>query len=100
MATELEELEALDAAGALDEAEQGRYRERLTAASPEQCAAIAQLYDLAAHVAISQPLTPLPDGSRDRLLTRLDRADSDDGMLATDTGAEVLLVVSPADYRL
>lgn len=181
MSTELEELAALDAAGALDEAEQPLYRERLSTASPEQRAAIAHLYDVAAGAAASQALEPLPAGSRDRLVERLgqsrlytlfagegawlpgpvpgtaikilslDRArdlatlllraepgarypahhhtagedcyvisgevivngqrlhagdfhraeaGSDHGMLATDTGAEVLLVVSATDYHL
>jgi quercetin dioxygenase-like cupin family protein len=181
MATELEELAALDAAGALDDAEQRVYRERLSVATREQRAAIAQLYDVAASVARSHSLTPLPAGSRDRLMKRLERSrlytlcagegvwlpgpvpgttikilsldrardiatlllradpgarypahhhtagedcyvisgeiivngqrlhagdfhraepDSDHGVLATDTGAEVLLVVSATDYQL
>jgi anti-sigma factor ChrR (cupin superfamily) len=72
MATDLEELAALDAAGALDEAEQRQYRERLKTASAAERTAIAQFYDLAAAVA-SEPATVAPPaGSLERLMQRIE----------------------------
>lgn len=178
--TDLEELAALDAAGALDEGEQRDLHAKLAAATAEERAAIAHIYELAAQFAVERAThepapavrermmerakasrlyslrshegtwTPGPvPGTRVKLLS-LDRlrnsatllmrvdpgarypahhhsggedcyvisgeiivagqrlhagdfhradADSDHGVLASDTGAEVLLVVSAADYQ-
>jgi anti-sigma factor ChrR (cupin superfamily) len=177
---ELEELAALDAAGALDEHEQRQLRDRLFDASPEERAAIARIYDAAAQVLVEQAAEEPPAGARERLMARVKAsklyslradegawgpgpvpgtrvkllsidpkrdsatilmrvdpgasypphhhsggedcyvisgeiivagqrlhagdfhradADSDHGVLASDTGAEVLLVVSASDYR-
>ena len=187
----LAELAALDAVGVLDDQEQREYREKLAAASPEERAAIAQLYDIAAQIATQSSLrladarsgqadVEPPAGARERLMARIDRSrmyslrandgawkagpvpgtrvkllsldrarnsvtilmrvdpgakypphhhsggedcyvisgeiivagqrlragdfhraepDSDHGVLSSDTGAEVLLVVSAADYQ-
>ena len=178
--TDLEELAALGAAGALDDSEQRDLHAKLAAASAEERAAIAHIYELAARLALERATeepapavrervmervkasrlyslrahegtwTPGPvPGTRVKLLS-LDRlrnsatllmrvdpgarypahhhsggedcyvisgeiivagqrlhagdfhradADSDHGVLASDTGAEVLLVVSAADYQ-
>lgn len=178
--TDLEELAALDAAGALDEDEQRDLHAKLAAASADERAAIARIYELAAQLGVERATeapapavrervmervrasrlyslhshegtwTPGPvPGTRVKLLS-LDRlrnsatllmrvdpgarypahhhsggedcyvisgeiivagqrlragdfhraeADSDHGVLASDTGAEVLLVVSAADYQ-
>jgi len=178
--TELEDLAALDAAGALNETEHRDYRAKLAGASAAERASIAQFYELAAQIAATSPeAAPLP-GARERLLQRIDGSrlysvlksegewlpgpvpgtrvkmlsldrkrdsatllmqvdpgarypphhhtggedcyvisgeiivagrrlhagdfhraepDSDHGELASDTGAEVLLVVAAADYR-
>jgi len=72
MATDLEDLAALDAAGALDEGEQRQYRERLKTASAAERSAIAQLYDLAAAVASEQATVAPPAGSLERLLQRIE----------------------------
>ena len=74
MATELEELAALDAAGALDDAEQREYRERLKHASADERTAIAQLYDLAATLASAGATVAPPAGARDRLMERIERS--------------------------
>jgi anti-sigma factor ChrR (cupin superfamily) len=74
MATDLEALAALDAAGALDEAEQREYRERLQGASADERTAIAQLYDLAAAVAADRADAPPPAGSLERLMQRIEAA--------------------------
>ena len=178
--TDLEELAALDAAGALDEHEQRDLRAKFAAASPDARAAIAHIYELAAQLAVERATEDPAPSVRERLLDRvnasrlyslradegtwtpgpvpgtrvkllsLDRlrnsatllmrvdpgarypahhhsggedcyviageiivagqrlhagdfhraeADSDHGVLASDTGAEVLLVVSAADYQ-
>lgn len=177
---DLEELAALDAAGALDEAEQRDLQARLACASPDERAAIAHLYELAAQLAVERATRDPAPGLRARLMDRvktsrlyslrsgegtwkagpvpgtrvkllsMDRArnsatllmrvdpgarypahhhsggedcyvisgeilvggqrlhagdfhraeaDSEHGVLASDTGAEVLLVVSAADYQ-
>ncbi len=72
MASLLEELAALDAAGALDEAEQRDYRAKLSSASAEERAAIAQLYEIAAQLAVESASSAPPDGARERLMTRID----------------------------
>lgn len=72
MATDLEELAALDAAGALDEAEQRQYRERLKTASAAERTAIGQFYDLAAAVASEQATAAPPAGSLERLMQRIE----------------------------
>ena len=72
MATLLEELAALDAAGALDEAEQREYRAKLSSASAEERAAIAQLYEIAAQLALESATSEPPPGARERLMTRVD----------------------------
>ena len=74
MATDLQELAALDAAGALDETEQRQYRERLKQASADERTAIAQLYDLAATMASSGASVEPPTGARDRLMQRIERS--------------------------
>lgn len=74
MTTELDELAALDAAGALNEEEQREYGERLKQASADERAAIAQLYELAAAVASSAPSLAPPPGSRERLMERIERS--------------------------
>src|SRR5688500_12883245 len=74
MATDLQELAALDAAGALDEAEQRDYRERLAQASADERIAIAQLYDLAAAAAVDGASVEPPAGARDRLMQRVERS--------------------------
>jgi anti-sigma factor ChrR (cupin superfamily) len=70
--TPLEELAALDAAGALDEAEQREYRAKLSSASQEERAAIAQLYEMAAQLAAGSAASAPPDGARERLMKRID----------------------------
>ena len=178
--TDLEELATLDAAGALDEHEQRELQAKLKAASPDERAAIAHVYETAAQLAVASATEGPPPGARERLMDRieasrlyslrsdqgtwgpgpvpgtrvkllsLDRqrnsatilmrvdpgarypphhhsggedcyvisgeiivagqrlhagdfhraeADSDHGVLASDTGAEVLLVVSASDYH-
>ncbi len=178
--TDLEELAALDAAGALDEVEQRDLHAKLAAASAPERAAIARIYELAAQLAVERATEAPAPSVRERLMNRvnsshlyslragegtwkpgpvpgtrvkllsLDRmrnsatllmrvdpgarypahhhgggedcyvisgeiivagqrlragdfhraeADSDHGVLASDTGAEVLLVVSAADYQ-
>jgi anti-sigma factor ChrR (cupin superfamily) len=72
MATELEALAALDAAGALDDVDQRLYRERLKTASAAERTAIAQLYDLAAAVASGQATVAAPAGSLERLMQRIE----------------------------
>jgi anti-sigma factor ChrR (cupin superfamily) len=74
MATELEALAALDAAGALDDAEQREYRERLKHASAAERTAIGQLYDLAAALASAGATVAPPAGARDRLMERIERS--------------------------
>ena len=179
-ATDLEELAALDAAGALADDEQRDLQEKLAAASAEQRAAIAHIYELAAQLAVERATEDPPPAVRERLMDRvkasslyslradegtwtpgpvpgtrvkllsLDQArnsatllmrvdpgarypphhhsggedcyvisgeiivagqrlhagdfhradaDSEHGVLASDTGAEILLVVSAADYQ-
>lgn len=73
MATDLQELAALDAAGALDEAEQREYRERLKHASADDRSAIAQLYDLAAAVVSAGATVAPPAGARERLMQRIEQ---------------------------
>jgi anti-sigma factor ChrR (cupin superfamily) len=71
--TDLLDLVALDAAGALDEEEQRSLRERLTRATAEEREMSAQLYDAAAMIAVEtvdHALLPAP-GVRDRLLARI-----------------------------
>jgi anti-sigma factor ChrR (cupin superfamily) len=71
--TNLLDLVALDAAGALDEEEQRSLRERLTRATAEEREMSAQLYDAAAMIAVEtadHALLPAP-GVRDRLLARI-----------------------------
>ena len=71
--TDLLDLVALDAAGALDDAEQRSLRERLARAMPEERAVSAQLYDAAAMLAVEtvdHALLPAP-GTRERLLARI-----------------------------
>lgn len=178
--TDLEELAALDAAGALAGDEQRDLHAKLAAASAEERAAIAHIYELAAQLAVERATRDPPPAVRERLMDRvkasrlyslradegawtpgpvpgtrvkllsLDRmrnsatllmrvdpgarypahhhsggedcyvisgeiivagqrlhagdfhraeADSEHGVLASDTGAEVLLVVSAADYQ-
>jgi len=178
--TELEDLAALDAAGALNETEQRDYYAKLASASADERAAVAQFYELAAQVAVADARMAPSPGARDRLLKRVEGSrlysvlagegrwlpgpvpgtrikllsvdrrresatllmrvdpgarypahhhtggedcyvisgeiivqgrrlhagdfhraepDSDHGELASDTGAEVLLVVNAADYR-
>ena len=178
--TDLEELAALDAAGALADDEQRDLQEKLAAASAEQRAAIAHIYELAAQLAVERATEDPPPAVRERLMDRvkasslyslrsdegtwtpgpvpgtrvkllsLDQArnsatllmrvdpgarypphhhsggedcyvisgeiivagqrlhagdfhradaDSEHGVLASDTGAEILLVVSAADYQ-
>jgi anti-sigma factor ChrR (cupin superfamily) len=178
--TDLEELAALDAAGALDENEQRDLHAKLAAASAPERAAIAQIYELAAQLAVERAAEEPAPSLRERLMDRvnasrlyslradqgtwtpgpvpgtrvkllsLDRLrnsatllmrvdpgarypahhhsggedcyvisgeiivagqrlhagdfhraepDSDHGVLASDTGAEVLLVVSASDYQ-
>ena len=178
--TDLEELAALDAAGALAEDEQRDLHAKLVAASAEERAAIALIYELAAQLAVERATGDPPPDVRARLMERvsasrlyslragegswtpgpvpgtrvkllsLDRmrnsatllmrvdpgarypahhhsggedcyvisgeiivagqrlhagdfhraeADSEHGVLASDTGAEVLLVVCAADYQ-
>jgi hypothetical protein len=75
--TELERLAALDAAGALTEEEQRSLRERLARATPDERAAVAELYELAAAVAVedsTRRATPAPHPDvRARLVARLSR---------------------------
>ena len=72
---ELEELAALDAAGALDEHEQRLLRERLSEASADERAAIARIYDSAAQLLIEQTTAAgaveAPAGARERLMARV-----------------------------
>lgn len=71
--TDLLELVALDAAGALDDEEQRSLRERLARATTEEREVSAQLYDTAAMLAVEtvdRALLPAP-GVRDRLLARI-----------------------------
>ena len=72
--TALEDLAALDAAGALDAVEQRQLHEQLGRASAAERARIAQLYEHAAHLAISvtagESLEPSPD-VRARLTNRV-----------------------------
>ncbi len=71
--TDLLDLVALDAAGALDDAEQRSLRERLASASAEERELSAQLYDAAAMLAVEtadRALLPSP-GARERLLARI-----------------------------
>jgi anti-sigma factor ChrR (cupin superfamily) len=65
---------ALDAVGILDDREQREYREQLAAASLEERAAIAQLYDIAAQVATQSSDVEPPAGARERLMARIDRS--------------------------
>jgi anti-sigma factor ChrR (cupin superfamily) len=71
--TDLLEIVALDAAGALDDAEQRSLRERLARATPEERKASAELYDAAAMLAmetVDRGVLPAP-GIRERLLARI-----------------------------
>jgi quercetin dioxygenase-like cupin family protein len=72
MGTDLDELAALDAAGALDEADLRQYHERLKTASAAERTAIAQFYDLAAAVASEQATVAPPSGSLERLMQRIE----------------------------
>lgn len=69
--TDLEELAALDAAGALADDEQRDLREKLAAASAEQRAAIAHIYELAAQLAVERATEDPPPGARAKLLERV-----------------------------
>lgn len=72
MTSELEELTALDAAGALGEAERERLRALLHAASPSDREAAAALYAAATGLAHGGPATPGPSPAvRDRLMARV-----------------------------
>ena len=72
--SELEELAALDAAGALEDAEARAYRATLGNASPEQRAAISRLYEMAAQLAVADAdLEPSP-AVRERLTQRLEKS--------------------------
>jgi anti-sigma factor ChrR (cupin superfamily) len=76
MSMELEVLAALDAAGALGEEEQRSYRTLLASASAGERAAVAQLYELAAHLALSaEPVAP-PAGARGRLMQRVEASNA------------------------
>jgi anti-sigma factor ChrR (cupin superfamily) len=178
--TDLVELAALDAAGALDEAAQRELHARVAAAPEAERAAVAQVYELAAQITLEQAAEEPPPGTRERLMYRINssklyslragegswhpgpvpgtrvkllsidrmrnsatllmrvdagarypphhhtggedcyvisgeiilagqrlragdfhraEADSEHGVLASDTGAEVLLVVSASDYQ-
>ena len=69
--TDLEELAALDAAGALADDEQRDLRGKLAAASAEQRAAIAHIYELAARFAVERATEEPPPGTRARLMERV-----------------------------
>ncbi len=75
--TDLEALAALDAVGALDAAEQTDLHARLASAPADVRAAVAQLYETAAQLAIGDlptgDLSGPPAGVRERLLARLAR---------------------------
>jgi anti-sigma factor ChrR (cupin superfamily) len=70
--TDLEDLAALDAAGALSETEQRDYRAKLAGASADERAAIAQIYELATQFAVAEAGIDPPPGARERLLRRVD----------------------------
>jgi anti-sigma factor ChrR (cupin superfamily) len=72
MTEELEDLAALDAAGALSEAEQRDYRAKLAAASPDERTAVAQLYELTAQLVAAGAETAPPPGARERLMKRVE----------------------------
>jgi len=73
MTQDLEELVVLDAAGALDESEQRTLRTRLSGASAEDRAAAAQLYEMAAQMAVdgAPPIAP-SSRVREQLVARVD----------------------------
>ena len=71
--TDLLELVALDAVGALEDAEQRSLRERLASATPDERKLSAQLYDAAAMLAVEtadHALLPSA-GTRERVLARI-----------------------------
>lgn len=70
--TELEDLAALDAAGALNETEQRDYRAKLAAASAGERTAIAQFYELTAQLAAGHAGDAPPPGARERLMKRVE----------------------------
>jgi quercetin dioxygenase-like cupin family protein len=80
MATELDELAALDAVGALDESERETLRRLREAATPEERQAAARVYEVAealARLASSPSLSRGPSSAlRDRLMTRVSRPGS------------------------
>jgi anti-sigma factor ChrR (cupin superfamily) len=69
--TDLEELAALDAAGALDDEAQRDLRSKLAEASAAERAAVAQVYELAAQMAVEGATQDPPPGSRERLMDRI-----------------------------
>jgi anti-sigma factor ChrR (cupin superfamily) len=78
--TDLEELAALDALGALTDEEQRLLRERLSSASPDERQAAAQMYDLAgglAHARAHTATAPIPAPHvRERLMARVSQPSS------------------------
>jgi anti-sigma factor ChrR (cupin superfamily) len=87
--TRLEDMAALDAAGALGRPERFELRSRLATASQQEGESVASRYDVAILLALALPMTVPPSAAvRRRLMARLKGASADEPGVKTVTAGD------------